>query len=111
MRKTVSSGKLNRKGLLHSMICLNKPVGNCVREFPEGTEMSTTKPSIPVFLNPNYPATRIFEEKIPRPTTEVFDHLHVFLKASFISLSTKKLYNSKFLLSPRPVRNPPRPVG
>jgi len=71
----VSSGKLNRKGLLHSMICLNKPVGNCVREFPEGTEMSTTKPSIPVFLNPNYPATRIFEEKIPRPTTEVFHHL------------------------------------
>jgi len=49
-----------------------------------------------VFLNPNYRATRIFEVKILRPTTEVFHHLHAFLKADFISLSTKKLYNSHF---------------
>jgi hypothetical protein len=42
------------------------------------------------FLNPNCPTTRFLNKKISRPTTEGFNHLQAYLKASFNPLSTKR---------------------
>jgi len=52
------------------------------------------------FSTQNTPQPVFLRKKSPRPAPEAFHHLQAFLKASYCK---KKLHNSYFELSPRPV--------